>query len=165
MTFEKVKLVLQQLIDVHETLYQLAKKKSIMITKNQMPELEWLLREETKSVQKLRMIDSIREREVTALLNNKGYKGNEPILAELLKVVSEEEKESLLNLQEELLEKMTLLRKKNQHNQELLEESINFVHFSLELLSPQLSDHHYHPDHDVDQEQNSRTSSVFDSKA
>ena len=87
-----------------------------------------------------------------------------PTLQDCLPYVKAQEYMTLTTLQSQLVEKVSLLKKQNDLNQQLLKQSLSFVQLSLDLLTPDIDTYNYErPDSSQPFEQHGR--SLFDSNA
>ena len=66
-----------------------------------------------------------------------------PTLQDCLPYVKAQEHQTLTTLQSQLVEKVSLLKKQNDLNQQLLKQSLSFVQLSLDLLTPDIDTYNY----------------------
>jgi hypothetical protein len=89
---------------------------------------------------------------------------DQPTLRDCLKHVEEQERQILTILQSQLVEKVSRVKKQNDLNQQLLEQSLAFVQMSIDLLTPDIETYNYErPNRNQSYEQHGR--SLFDSNA
>ncbi|WP_053070288.1 flagellar protein FlgN [Alkalihalobacillus pseudalcaliphilus] len=165
MSLTKVKNVLHELVEIHQKLLKLAIKKTDYIKKNEMKSLEQLVREETKWAQRLKVAEMVRMREVQAFLEGVNKPLLNPTMKDVLGTVGKEEAAELMQLQEQLLPLIIEMKRVNDHNKELLEESMSYIQLSMDLLSPQLTDMQYQRNQEAIPTYDNHTRSIFDSKA
>ena len=97
-------------------------------------------------------------------MKEKEYKTDEMTLSKCIEQTSNEEKTTLENLKIELEEGVKRLKAQNELNQQLLEQSLQFVNLSLDMLLPEIDAFNYdRPNHEQDITGEKR--SIFDSKA
>ncbi|MDM5315076.1 flagellar protein FlgN [Fictibacillus sp. b24] len=144
--------LLERLFKSHEDLMSLGERKTEVLKLGDMKSLDVLLKEEDLQVKKLQIIEKERM-----------LKFANVTLSDVLEQAEEPEKERLLVLQNRLIEMYESLKNRNQLNQELLEQSLQYVNMSLSMFQPQ-----YEPDlysKNITDEYSSNSISLFDSKA
>ncbi|WP_416729633.1 flagellar protein FlgN [Fictibacillus sp. JL2B1089] len=144
--------LLERLLQSHTDLLTLGERKTEVLKSGDMKSLDVLLKEEDLQVKKLQQIE--KERLV---------KFANVTLVDFLEQVEEPEKERLLNLQNRLIDIYDALKDRNQLNQGLLEQSLQYVNMSLSMMQPQSEPVTYNqtkknPYHN-------HAASLFDSKA
>lgn len=128
-----------------------------------MDGLSKLLMKERKFVQQLSKIENEREEIVNRAFRDLQIEDEEKTVTVLLNHIdNEREKASLERAVTKLLEIIIELRQNEKLNHDLIQQSLQFVHLSLEMLQPQERNINYHKD---DKKQTKTTRSVFDSKA
>ncbi|WP_239615865.1 flagellar protein FlgN [Cohnella mopanensis] len=142
MAVDKVITVLEQLVEVHEQLIEIATEKRQGIMANDLDVLNRTIKSESKCIQRLSVLDRDRLAASAQLLNENGVKPQGGItLRQLYGVVFDPEQRSrLANLELQLKGHLNELRQRNELNQQLLRQSIDFVQFSIELIVPQADD-------------------------
>ncbi|WP_413378368.1 flagellar protein FlgN [Alkalihalobacillus sp. 1P02AB] len=162
---EKIKQALSQLVEVQQQLLEMAVNKTELIKENRIKGLELLVREEAKAIQKLRVTEMVRVKEVKNFFETRNKPFLEPTMTDLIEEVEPKERGELLHLQQLLLDQILELKKVNDHNEELIQESMKFVHLSLDVLSPQLSDMQYQRKPQNGNGYENGEHSLFDSRA
>lgn len=152
------------LLSIYEKLYALGIKKVDLIKKGDMAQLDVAIREETTLVHKLQLTETMREKQVMTFLQSKGKKIKNATVTDVIAYVEKEEKQTLRSLQENLVECMQKVQRQNEHNKQLIEESLRFVNLSLDLMIPYKEDISYGRPEDED-ERIETGHSLFDSKA
>ncbi|KGA97240.1 hypothetical protein AJ85_16995 [Alkalihalobacillus alcalophilus ATCC 27647 = CGMCC 1.3604] len=165
MMIEKIKQALSQLVEVQQQLLEIAVNKTELIKENRMKDLELVVREEAKAIQKLRITEMVRVKEVKSFFETRNKPLLEPTMTDLIAEVEPSDREGLQSLQQLLLEQILELKKVNEHNEELIQESMKFVHFSLDVLSPQLSEMQYQRKPQNGNGYENGEHSIFDSRA
>lgn len=157
---------MQALVEVHETLNELAKEKTKHLVNGDMKALEGLMKREEAAAAKLEELERQRSQWVDQLLAEKGIVAEEPTMTDLLKFVDEEEKLKLMNVQQSLLEEIAALKQQNSLNQELIKQSLQYVNVSLNLLDPRTESPNYkRPVQNSKKQELQNGRSLFDSKA
>jgi flagellar biosynthesis/type III secretory pathway chaperone len=144
--------LLERLLKSHEDLIVLGERKTEVLKLGDMKALDVLLKEEDLQVKKLQQIEKER------LL-----KFANVTLEDVLDQAEAPEKERLLNLQEQLIQAYEALKSRNELNQDLLEQSLQYVNMSLSMVQPQSEPATY-----SNSKKNSypnQSASLFDSKA
>lgn len=118
--------LLERLFKSHEDLLVLGERKTEVLKSGDMKALDVLLKEEDLQVKKLQIIEKERM-----------LKFANVTLSDVLEQAEETEKERLLVLQNRLIEMYEALKSRNQLNQELLEQSLQYVNMSLSMVQPQ----------------------------
>jgi flagellar biosynthesis/type III secretory pathway chaperone len=144
--------LLERLYKSHEDLLALGERKTEVLKLGDMKALDVLLKEEDLQVKKLQMIEKERM-----------LKFANVTLGDVLEQAEESEKEKLLHLQDQLIQTYEALKSRNELNQELLEQSLQYVNMSLSMVQPS-SELDIYSKHNVD-EYSSDGISLFDSKA
>ncbi|NEU30261.1 flagellar protein FlgN [bacterium LRH843] len=158
---------MENLVTVHEELAQIGKEKVEPIKKGDMSALSALVRAEAKLVRKAQTTEIMREKLVASLLADKGKAKENATMRDVKEVATAPERERLDQLQEQLLVHMNNLKRINEQNQLLLEESLRFVNLSLDLMVPHQDDVSYKRPQflEDDQDHPMQGHSLFDSKA
>ncbi|WP_100405460.1 flagellar protein FlgN [Bacillus solitudinis] len=156
---------LAELIRVHQQLNEAAIKKMDFIKKGDMSALETLVREESKLVSKLRITELIREKQVLTFFNEQGKVTEDVTIGAMLPLLNEDEQSTLAKLQKALVQEVTILKRQNERNQSLVEESLRFVNLSLDLLMPSAEDISYTRPHEREDQATDYKHSTFDSRA
>jgi flagellar biosynthesis/type III secretory pathway chaperone len=144
--------LLERLLKSHEELLTLGERKTDVLKLGDMKTLDVLLKEEDFQVKKLHMIEKER------LL-----KFANVTLGDVLEQAELDEKENLKHLQEKLITAYEALKSRNQLNQELLEQSLQYVNMSLSMFQPENEPATYK--NPKANPYNTNSTSLFDSKA
>jgi flagellar biosynthesis/type III secretory pathway chaperone len=144
--------LLERLFKSHEELLDLGERKTEALKLGDMKALEVLLKEEDLQVKKLQMIEKERM-----------LKFANVALTDVLEQADESEKENLLGLQMNLNDIHEALKSRNELNQELLEQSLQYVNMSLSMVQPENEPVTYAKS--KTKGYNTTNTSLFDSKA
>lgn len=166
MSIESLKQTMDQLNAIHLTLLELAEQKTGILVINKVDKLNQIVNKETSLMKRITELDLQRIEDISGFLIEKGYKPNPRItVGDLVKlVVKMEEKKLLTDSQRQLLTTIDKLRKVNSLNQKLIEQSLAFIEYSMDIvLGPSDEDIIYrNPSH---QKQGIKRSGMFDSRA
>lgn len=143
----------------------LAKQKTEIIKKGDINSLQNLLKEENKHIQAIQRLEMGLKNETTLFLQKNRIEMEQPSLSAAIEIATELEKEALLKGKQELENEIRELSIQNQLNQQLLEQSLQFVNISLDLLQPDIDSYNYDRTENGAQENRQQSRSLFDSKA
>ncbi|MBM7840436.1 flagellar biosynthesis/type III secretory pathway chaperone [Alkalihalobacillus xiaoxiensis] len=138
---------LNALLEVHSELLHLSKQKESIIIKNDIDELNKIIRIEASHVSKSRML----EKSVMQLLATQSLSSYIEQANEL--------KDDLTHTQKQLLDTVNSLKEQNELNQRLLSDSLTFVQGSIHLLRPE------NKTYTKEASAKSKPRTLFDSKA
>jgi flagellar biosynthesis/type III secretory pathway chaperone len=144
--------LIERLLKSHEDLLALGERKTEVLKLGDMKALDVLLKEEDLQVKKLQMIEKDRM-----------VKFANVTLGDVLDRAELDEKENLIHLQEKLIIAYEDLKSRNKLNQELLEQSLQYVNMSLSMVQPENEPGTYK--NPKSNPYSSNRSSIFDSKA
>lgn len=166
MSFQALLQTMNALKDAHNSLVDLAEQKKHVLIHNQVDQLMQIVGKENKLIKLIGELDQERIRVIGEILMEKGYKPNPRVtVSDLSKIIfNVDEKKGLLELQKELLATIHKLRKMNAVNQQLIEQSLAFVDYSLDLfVGPPEDDVVYHSPQQ--QTHTGKRPGLFDAKA
>jgi hypothetical protein len=155
--------VLEKMVKLQKSLYQIALKKTDILKADDIEALGQLMKDELKHIKAIEMVNGERERIQRQLANELSLPPTNITISELLKSSILKDKESLKRLQTELVEQTQSLKEINEFNQQLLQQSLNFVNLNLDLVLGQQELDNYTDNSSNEEESTSR--SLFDSKA
>ncbi|MCM3731589.1 flagellar protein FlgN [Fictibacillus nanhaiensis] len=144
--------LLERLLTSHEELLALGERKTEVLKLGDMKALDVLLKEEDLQVKKLQLIEKERMLKFTNVT-----------LGDVLEQADEADKVKLLHLQDQLIQTYEALKSRNELNQELLEQSLQYVNMSLSMVQPQSEPSTY--SNTKKNPYANQSSSLFDSKA
>lgn len=148
---------------MHKSLNEVAKRKTDIIVKGDIQGLQTILNDENKHIKAIQQLNNLMLQAGESFLAQVG--SPEPISLSAVIQYAENDKQHLLEKKAQLEDQMSLLRKQNSLNQELLEQSLQFVNLSLDMLIPDIDSMNYGRSEESDQEINQKKRSIFDSKA
>ncbi|MDQ0156924.1 flagellar protein FlgN [Robertmurraya andreesenii] len=156
---------LNNMTKLHRSMVALAKQKTEIIKKGDINSLQNLLKEENKHIQAIQRLEMGLKNETTLFLQKNRIEMEQPSLSAAIEIANELEKEALLQGKQELENNIKELSIQNQLNQQLLEQSLQFVNISLDLLQPDIDSYNYDRSENGAQENRQQSRSLFDSKA
>ncbi|MCP3761236.1 flagellar protein FlgN [Domibacillus sp. A3M-37] len=140
---------LEKQLALHKSLLGLAYAKTEAVKQNKMDELNRIIRDEQKHISAISILEKQRASQ------------SDGTIMDQLSQLPEEEQEHAAHLRDGLMSVLLELKRVNDLNAELLDQSLQFVHLQLDLLAPPDAGN-YAPEGD----QNEPSSGpVFDSKA
>ena len=153
---------LDSLTKIHYQLIVLSEEKTKVVKKGNVEELQAVLVKERKIIQQLEQLEENRQKEVVEWFSNQGIALEDATVTNLLNQLNDEaEKKKLEDSVVRLTESVVNLKQQEQLNVALIQQSMQFVQLSIDLMSPTLKNINYGKNND----QPSLNRSVFDSKA
>ncbi|MGP7818536.1 flagellar protein FlgN [Niallia sp. 01092] len=124
---------------LHENLLELATEKTDVLIRGDMDFLKSIMSKEQK------LIKLIQNKDQDLRIFSKGYlqRENDITLNDVIKQSEEKDSETLIQLKQQLEETIKDLKNKNETNQQLLQQSLQFVQVSLDLLKPSIETYNY----------------------
>ena len=155
--------ILTKLVDMHQNLLELSIEKTEMIKSGSIEQLQTLLAKERKYIQLIEQTEKDRIEESKVWFTNKQLLDEEITITNMLDNLDDEhDKQALTTIAAELTGNIVRLKQQEQLNRDLIEQSMQFVQLSLDMLHPTIQQMNYHP---TTIENESVNHSVFDSKA
>ncbi|MEY8752155.1 flagellar protein FlgN [Alkalicoccobacillus gibsonii] len=154
---------LQDLIDLHQQLLFIAEKKKESLIKQDIKTLQAAVQDESKIVRRIQLSEDNRVKAVKALLHSLHLSPVEDTLSYVLEHVNGEERALLTKLTHKLADTLSTIKMVNDQNQQLIQDALQYVHVSLDLLTPSAEDFQYNAKHQ--ELEKSSSYSTFDSKA
>ncbi|WP_042142643.1 flagellar protein FlgN [Paucisalibacillus sp. EB02] len=153
---------LENLTKIHHQLIVLSQEKTAVVKKGNVEQLQTILVRERKIVQQLEQAEQSRQKEVISWFANHGKSSEDATITNLLNQLKDDfEKKKLEDSAVQLTESIVKLKQQEQLNMALIQQSMQFVQLSIELMSPSLKNMNYGKDN----HQPTMNRSVFDSKA
>ncbi|SEU14115.1 flagellar protein FlgN [Paenibacillus sp. NFR01] len=157
--------LLERLDDVHIQMLDLAAVKKQAIMDNDVDSLIDLMNRESKLMKMVGQLEEQRSQAVYSFLQGVGIRSNLSLnLSELSRLVFDpDDKSRLLQVQNKLSGTLSELKKANELNQKLIEQSLAFIDYSLELLvgRPNQDITYHHP---ADKGGNAYRPGLFDTR-
>ncbi|NHN33864.1 flagellar protein FlgN [Paenibacillus agricola] len=167
MAFQALIQTMTALNGVHDALSELAEQKKQVLIYNRVEQLTQIVSKENKLIKQIGELDQQRVEVIGQFLIEKGYKPNPKVtVSDLTKIIfNMDDKKALLELQKQLLGTIRKLREMNQLNQQLIEHSLSFIDYSLDLIvGPPEDDVFYHKPQQNAARGNKRLG-IFDTRA
>ncbi|MEK5240070.1 flagellar protein FlgN [Paenibacillus sp. FSL L8-0470] len=136
MALTKLLELLERLDEVHLQMLDLAAVKKQTIMDNKVDGLIDIMNRESKLMKLIGQLEEQRTEAAYAFLQHVGIRSNLNLnLTELSRLVFDpEDKLRLLQIQQKLSDTVRRLKKANELNQKLIEQSLTFIDYSLDLL-------------------------------
>lgn len=166
MSFLALTQLMTALNDIHANLLELAEQKRQVLIHNQVERLMEISNKENKLIKQVADLDQQRIGVIGDFMIEKGYKPNPRVtISDLTKIIFNiEEKKQLTDSQKQLLSTIRKLRELNAVNQQLIEQSLAFIDYSLDLIvGPPEDEVFYHKS--KQQGYGHRNVGLFDSRA
>ncbi|UII55617.1 flagellar protein FlgN [Cytobacillus spongiae] len=152
---------LEKLTMLQKSLVNISMQKTEIIKSEDVEPLNQLIKNESKHIQVIKKIEA----DLIAISKEvNGMEEDSPTITDLIHLAEGDEQERLLALKQELEETIGALTKRNRLNQQLLEQSLQFIQVSMDLLNPTIDSYNYEkPNQSSEYEELNR--SIFNSKA
>lgn len=138
MSVENIISTLEKLERMHKSLLELANTKTEFIKANDMEQLDHMLKTEQAHVAAIETLEQQRQAMVTDYLQAKGIAFTDiPTVAQVIDATDGPDKQALQAVRERLVALLTELKKRNDLNQRLVFQSLQFVNLTLDMLQPQ----------------------------
>jgi flagellar biosynthesis/type III secretory pathway chaperone len=157
---------MESLIEVHRSLLDLAKDKTPVLVENQVDKLNQIVNKESKLVKRVEELDLQRIQITGEYLMSRGYWPDSRVtMTDFIKMIFKaEEKKAVQDVHQKLLAILMELKEINSLNQKLVEQSLAFIEYSLDIISgPFEDDTVYH--HPAQQVGLYKKSGFFDTRA
>lgn len=149
---------------MHEQLLTLSKDKTEAIKDSDNEKLVNHLTKERQVLQKIEQLERVREQLVDQHFTQLNIKTEDKTITELLKTIQDKnDKQILEESVAKLIQLIVSIRENEQLNSELLQQSMQFVQLSLEMIQPQAQSISY--GNQAERKDSGQKRSVFDSKA
>lgn len=137
MSAESLIVIMNKMFKLHKSLYELTVKKTDIVKKGDTAALDQLLKDEQAHVAAINKLEQ--ERLVVS---------NAIVPAASLQEIAEanpSEKDKLLQIKEDLVGVISDIKARNELNQQLIHQSLQFINFSKSLVMPQEKEINYRP--------------------
>lgn len=155
---------LEKILKLHKSLNEIAKRKTGIIIKSDADALNLILKDENKHIQAIQKLSSELSDIGNAILDSDEISEAATISA-IIEHAESHDKMELHKLKADLEEQVYALKQRNNLNQDLLEQSLQFVNLSLDLLIPDLDTFNYSSNNESNADISQNKRSLFDSKA
>ncbi|MGG1614567.1 MULTISPECIES: flagellar protein FlgN [Paenibacillus] len=166
MSVQQVVDALRHLDELYRTLIELGAEKQKAIMANDVAGLTQVMTKETRLLKQAAELDELREESVFRFLKEKGIRSQLNLtITEMSRLVFDtEEKQMLLDAQRQLSITLQELKRLNAINKELIEQSLTFIDYSLNLLTSLPEDELMYTD-PTKQQATKKNRSYFDTRA
>lgn len=155
--------IMNELTEAHKQLLNLCERKLSYIKSNDMEELSKILTIERTYIQKTDQLETKRQKVIEDFISKHNIPVVEKTASQLLQHLTNIDEKVILEKQiVKLIEVIVQLRSTEQLNEELLQQSMEFVQTSLDLFDPTMKNYNYN---NRLSEQSSKNRSIFDSRA
>jgi flagellar biosynthesis/type III secretory pathway chaperone len=127
--------ILKEEYGYYKDILELSKSKKKIITEGKVGELDKIVKLEQNMILNIGQLEKKREEEVSKLCSILGVKHDKITVSEIAKVIQEEQKNELEKVQSELLEILSELKSVNDLNGQLLEQSLEYIDYSINLIA------------------------------
>ena len=135
MSIAQITETLQHQLKIYEVLLEMEKNKKNLIIKNDILQLNVLTQKEKLFVAKLEELEHVRQQLTSRYFRDMGFRIRTSLLSEMIRSISNhEEKEQLLRLHQQLTSLLTELKQVNALNQQLTNQSLSYLDFSISLM-------------------------------
>ncbi|WP_245833234.1 flagellar protein FlgN [Oceanobacillus timonensis] len=152
---------INDLTATHTDLLMLSKQKTEALTNNNLDAFQGLLVQERNLIRQLEKQEEKRQEMSEAWNEEQSHPAETLTITEILKRLDGEEQKSLEKAAVALTDTITALKRQEQLNKTLLEESMKFVQLSMELVNPTIQSMNY----GAASSEKMSGRSLFDSKA
>ena len=159
MSAETLVSIMDKMLKLHKSLYELAVKKTDLVKKGDTAALDMLLKDEQTHLAAINKL----EQERLAVSKKILPATEQPSLLEIAEA-SGLEKDQLLQIRDELVGVISEIKTRNELNQQLIHQSLQFINFSKSLVMPQEKDFNYGPPAGQ-KKQAGQSTGMFNSKA
>ncbi|WP_138753701.1 flagellar protein FlgN [Paenibacillus sinopodophylli] len=156
---------LQQQYRLYEQLLDIELKKKALIMKNDVLTLNVLTQKEKLLAANAEKLEQQRVLLTVRYIKEIGFRIRSGVLSELIKAVTNpNEKEELIHMHGKLTSLLTQLKHANDLNQQLIQQSLDYLDFSIGLMvdDPNEDLVYRHP---MNQQAGNRSNKIFDSRA
>lgn len=122
-----------------------------------------MMKSEQKHILAIKQIDEERKAAVATLVAGQSRTAYSATLSDCLPFFQKEEQDELLAVQNQLINQIKQLKEVNELNQQLIEQSLQFVNLSIDMILPEPQEITYNKRTQYDEPATSR--SIFNSKA
>jgi len=127
--------ILKKEHDCYKDLLEFSKSKKNVIIEGKVSELDKMVKLEQGMIWNIGQLEKQREQEVSKLCSVLGIKGEQLTISELSEALQPEHKKELQKVQEELSKLLAELKTVNDLNGQLLEQSLEYIDYSINLIS------------------------------
>ncbi|WP_102344863.1 flagellar protein FlgN [Bacillus sp. Marseille-P3661] len=154
---------LNKILLLHKSFNKIAKQKTEVIKAGDTDALNALIKEERKHIQAIQKFENERQKLSKDYLSTFDCEVANPTISDCMQFANVTEKQKLSQIKEDLQTQVKFLSERNELNQQLLQQSLQFVNMSLDILRPDIDTYNYGRPGKAHQYEEGR--SIFNSKA
>lgn len=133
----KLKQTLTYMLEAHQQLLILARQKRAILVEGKVPELQNIISKESKWTVHILKLERQRQLEIKESFDEKGFTQYDLTMEQFIQVIDEpEEKLFLTKIIGQLRDIVQELSQLNRNNQELIQMSLSYIQYSLNILLP-----------------------------
>ncbi|CRK80923.1 flagellar protein FlgN [Neobacillus massiliamazoniensis] len=133
----KLKQIVSTMLDSHQQLLQLAKEKQSILVEGNVSALQNVIGQEMKCTDFIHDLETLREQHIREILAEKGYHLQSITMEQFIPLLDDtEEKSHLTMLTGQLRKCVAEISRLNQNNQELIQMTLSYIQYSLNILMP-----------------------------
>lgn len=151
---------IENLLTLHQSLFELAVKKTDIIKNGDMDALNQILNDEQTHISAIERMEKTRQKAAQDLAPHI----TQPKVSDCFDSLSAFEQNRLTKLTDDLIQLVHDLKEQNHLNQQLIHHSLQFVNVSMNLLRPQPENMNYGPPINNNKPSDNRTQGIFNSK-
>ncbi|MBS4538149.1 flagellar protein FlgN [Clostridium sp. D2Q-11] len=126
--------VLSEEIIVYKELLEVIEKKTDILVKGDIKELDKITSEEHNIINKLGKFENLREKVIFNIGHRRGIKETLDVTS-LLEIVNEDEREEISRLKDDIVEVLSNIKDRNDLNSSLIKDSLDYISLNLNLLT------------------------------
>ncbi|MCT2537251.1 flagellar protein FlgN [Aquibacillus koreensis] len=150
---------------LHVSLLEVSKKKTETLKTGDIAGFQDLLAQERKHVKAINQMEANRLSLIEDWSRNQGLDPSSTTVSVMLEVLEGSDKQNVEQATVQLAETLVELKNQEQLNKELIEQSLQFIQLSMDMISPTIKNINY-SNKSIKQDQPASASrSLFDSKA
>ena len=126
---------LESLLTEHEALLNLAEQKKQVLVHGPMNIFSSLVTKEMQRVNRIKNLENERQQLLGESLKTMGIQDADLSMREWISLIKDEkERQALTQLREQMLNKLVALKQINELNQQLIQQSLDYVNYSMDLF-------------------------------
>lgn len=135
--------VLEREAGIYDELLKISQNKTDLIVKNKVSDLDNITKLEQTLVLNMSKLEELRENIINDLTAELGVNQSEMTISELLKYIDKSQVQKLEAYKTNLLSKINEIKEINDLNSKLIKNSIDYINFSINVLSSAPADNNY----------------------
>ncbi|WP_058300359.1 flagellar protein FlgN [Gorillibacterium timonense] len=136
MSIQALREEMEQLIHLHDGLLELSAAKTQVLVENNVEELNRIVHKEASLVRQVTECERRRMEAIDRFLISKGFHPTPAItVSEVIRLIFRmEDKQAVQHLQQGLADRLEKLKRLNEQNRQLIEQSLGYLNLSLDLV-------------------------------